>query len=75
MNISIPIYMDYSATTPVDERVGLAHHECQIVVTGQFAFRGLRAASGKLHDHFTGPVIEFRGQHRRPWRRSPPSGR
>jgi cysteine desulfurase len=21
MNISIPIYMDYSATTPVDERV------------------------------------------------------
>ena len=40
MNISIPIYMDYSATTPVDERV--AELMCSYLTRqGQFGNPGV----------------------------------
>ena len=34
-NLNIPVYLDYSATTPVDERVAKAMMEC-LTVQGNF---------------------------------------
>ena len=59
MNISIPIYMDYSATTPVDERV--AEKMCTYL-TRQGQFGNPASRSHKFGGEADDAVSEARGQ-------------